>query len=222
MYPQYTKKGKEKETKEKTCVQCVIQKPIITKTWAGVTRLESVWMTAAIAAKHNLKLWRIDFVGAYLNSVTKEDIYMKQPEGFVQPGFEDHVCKLIHTIYGTMQGAHDWYETLTNTYNKLGYTTSRADPCVRYKADGNEYTMTDTYTDDVFGASKTDGEIAKRKDEIGKEWEIKDVRENEYFLGMHVQQDLTLGTIRLNGHIGNMSQIALNSHTRHLEIPHFQ
>ena len=34
------------------------------KTWAGVTRLESVWMTAAVAAKLNLKLWRIDFVGA--------------------------------------------------------------------------------------------------------------------------------------------------------------
>ncbi len=64
---------------------------------------------------------------------------------------------------------------LTNTYNKLGYITSRADPCVRYKVDGDGYTITDTYTDDVFGVSKTDEEIAKRKDEIGKEWEIKDV-----------------------------------------------
>ncbi len=68
--------------------------------WAGVTRLESVQMTAAITAKLDLKLWRIDFVGVYLNSLTKEDIYMKQPEGFVKPGFEDHVCKLIHTYTG--------------------------------------------------------------------------------------------------------------------------
>ena len=29
---------------------------------------------------------------------------MKQPEGFVEPGFEDYVCKLIHMIYGMMQG----------------------------------------------------------------------------------------------------------------------
>ena len=42
-------------------------------------------MTAAIAAKLNLKLWRLDFVGAYLNSLIKEDIYMRQPEGFVKP-----------------------------------------------------------------------------------------------------------------------------------------
>jgi hypothetical protein len=167
------------------------------ETWAGVTRLESVRMTAAIAAKLDLKLWSIDFVGAYLNSLTKEDIYMNQPEGFVEPGLEDHVCKLVHTIYGTMQGAHDWYETLTETYDKLGYITSRADPCVRYKREKDDYTLTDTYTDDVFGASTSTEEIERRKSEMGKEWEIKDMGETEYFLGMRVQQDLTLGIIRL-------------------------
>ena len=167
------------------------------ETWAGVTCLKSVRMTATIAAKYNLKLWRIDYVGAYLNSVTKEDIYMKQPEGFVEPGFDDYVCKLVHTIYGTMQGAHDWYETLKATYDDLGYITSRADPCVRYKRENGEYTLTDTYTDDVFGASTTDAEIRRRKDEMGKQWEIKDVGETEYFLGMQVQQDLDRGTIRL-------------------------
>jgi hypothetical protein len=86
-------------------------------------------MTAAIAAKHDLKLWQIDFVGAYLNSLTKEDIYMKQLDGFIEPGYEDYVTKLIHTIYGTMQGGHNWFETLGNMYNDLGYNTFRADPC---------------------------------------------------------------------------------------------
>ena len=126
------------------------------ETWAAVARLESVRMTAAIAAKLDLKLWRLDFVGAYLNSVTKEEIYMKQPEGFVEVGFEDHVAKLIHTIYGTMQGGHDWYEMLCTTYDELDYTTSRADPCVRIKEENSNYTITNTYTDDTFGASNNE------------------------------------------------------------------
>ena len=167
------------------------------ETWAAVTRLESVRMTAAIAAKFDLKLWRIDFVGAYLNSLTKEDIYMKQPEGFVEPGKEDHAGKLVHTIYGTMQGGHDWFKTLGTSYDELGYTTSRADPCVRFKKEDGNYTLTNTYTDDVNGASNSDEEMKKRKEEIGAKWEIKDVGENEYFLGMRIQQDLTQGTIRL-------------------------
>lgn len=38
----------------------------------------------------------------------------------------------------------------------------------------------------------------KRKDEIGGVWEIKDVGETEYFLGMRAQQDLNAGTIQLS------------------------
>jgi transposase InsO family protein len=167
------------------------------ETWAGVTRLESVRMTAAIAAHLNLKLWRIDFVGAYLNSLTKEDIYMDQPEGFIEPGQERKKGKLVHTIYGTMQGGNNWWYTLDNTYLDLDYKTSRADPCVRYKKEGDNYTLTDTYNDDVFGASNNDEEIKRRKDEMAKIWDIKDVGETEYFLGMRVQQDLEAGTIRL-------------------------
>jgi hypothetical protein len=122
---------------------------------------------------------------------------MKQPEGFIEPGYEDYACKLVHTIYGTMQGGHDWYETLSKTYRNLGYNTSRADPCVWTKQEDGNYKITDTYTDDVFGASSNNEEMKRRKDEIGKIWEIKDVGENEYFLGMRVQQDLKSGTIRL-------------------------
>jgi hypothetical protein len=154
-------------------------------------------MTATIAAHLNLKLWQINFIGAYLNSLTKEDICMRQLEGFIEPGCEDHICKLIHTIYGTMQEAHNWYEKLTNMYDKLGYTTLRADSYIWYKKSEGRYTITDTYTDDVFGTSETNEEIEQRKEEMGKEWEVKDVGETEYFLSMRVQQDLALGTIRL-------------------------
>jgi hypothetical protein len=137
------------------------------------------------------------FVGAYLNSLTKEDIYMQQPEGFVEPRYKDYVAKLVHTIYGTMQGGHDWYKTLGTTFDELGCSTSHADPCVQIKEGDGKYTITDMYTDNVFGASKDDVEIKERKDEISKVWDIKDVGEMEYFLGMRVQQDLNSGTIHL-------------------------
>lgn len=122
---------------------------------------------------------------------------MKQPEGFVKPGYTDYVCKLIHTIYGTMQGMHDWYETLSGTFDKIGYTTSHADPCVCFKKEDRNYTIMDTYTDNVFGALNMEAEGNKRKREIGEEWKIKDVGEMEYFLGMQVQQNLDKGTIQL-------------------------
>ena len=148
-----------------------------------------------MATKLNLKLWRLDFVGAYLNSLTKEDIYMKQPEGFVKPGYEEYVCKLMHTIYSTMHGGHNWYKTLSKTYDNLGYITSHMDPCVQFKKENGNYTISNTYTDDNFRASNNDDKTRRRKEEIGKVWEVKDVGENNYFLGMRVQQDIEQGII---------------------------
>src|SRR5271168_3983188 len=74
------------------------------------------------------------------------------------------------------------------------------DPCVRFKKENRNYTITNTYTDNVFGALNDDEEAERRKKEIGGVWEIEDVGENEYFLGMRVQQDLELGMIRLTQH----------------------
>ena len=96
-----------------------------------------------------------------------------------------------------MQGACDWYETLNKTYNDLSYTSSRADPFVWFKKEDGNYTIMDTYMDNVFSTSNNEEEERRRKKEIGDVWEIKDVGENEYFLGMWVQQDLTSGTIQL-------------------------
>ena len=92
---------------------------------------------------------------------------MKQPEGFIEPGKEDYTCKLVHMIYGTMQGGHDWFKTLGTTYDDLDYTTSRVDPCVCYKKENGNYTLTDTYTNDVFGASSDDQEIKRRWEKFG-------------------------------------------------------
>ena len=60
-------------------------------------------------------------------------------------------------------------------YTDLGYTTSKADPRVWFKKENGNYTITDTYTDNIFGASNDDKEVKQRKDEMGKVWEIKDV-----------------------------------------------
>lgn len=112
-------------------------------------------MVLAIIAVLKLSIFQVDFTAAFLNSPITHDVYMKQPEGFVKPGTEHLVCKLKKSIYGTMQGSHDWQATLAEGYKDDGYTTSRADPCIRFRRDGDEYTITSTYGDDVCGGSST-------------------------------------------------------------------
>ncbi|GAW08069.1 retrovirus-related pol polyprotein [Lentinula edodes] len=158
------------------------------KTYGGVARMESVRLVLAIIAVLRLTIFQVDFTAAFLNSPITHDVYMKQPDGFIQPGSEHLVCKLKKSIYGTMQGSHDWQETLAAGYNKDGYTTSRADPCIRYRRTGGEYTITSTYGDDVCGGSTTKTGRDNAVADLGKRWEANEVT-TEVLLGMTITQD---------------------------------
>ncbi len=82
------------------------------ETWAAVARFESIRMTAAFIAAYGLIPWQIDFTSAYLNSKIEEEVYMQQPQGHEVVGKEDWVCHLLKTLYGTKQGASNWWKEL--------------------------------------------------------------------------------------------------------------
>jgi len=157
------------------------------ETYALVARLESVRLVCAIAASRRLRLWQIDFVSAFLNSESVFDIYMEQPRGFEEGG-DDLVWKLRQTLYGTMQGAHDWAKNLDRTFEGHGYYRSRADPQIRSRVTENELTLTSTWTDDVLGASSTlEGKILA-KEQLRSSYEIKDIGEAKLILGIKISQ----------------------------------
>lgn len=160
------------------------------KTYGGVARMESVRLVLAIITVLKLSVFQVDFTAAFLNSPITHNIYMKQPDGFIQPGTEHLVCKLKKSIYGMMQGSHDWQETLAAGYQQDGYTTSRADQCVQYKRVGSEYTITSTYGDDVCGGSSSQAGREWAIKDLGKRWEANEVQ-MEVLLGMTIRQNPT-------------------------------
>jgi hypothetical protein len=111
------------------------------ETYASVARLESVRLICAVAASLGLRLWQVDFVSAFLNSNNAFELYMEQPPGFEEGG-KDNVWLLLKTLYGTMQGAHDWARNLHYTYEEHGYYTSKVDPHIQSQVEDNEITFT--------------------------------------------------------------------------------
>ena len=62
------------------------------ETFAPVARLKSVRIMLAIATFY--EIWQMDVKTAFLNGLLKEELYMMQPEGFVDPKGADKVCNL--------------------------------------------------------------------------------------------------------------------------------
>ena len=69
-------------------------------TFAPVARINSIWIKFALASIHKLYSNQMDVKSAFLNGDLDEEVYMKQPEGFVLLGNKHMVCKLIKSLYG--------------------------------------------------------------------------------------------------------------------------
>lgn len=153
-------------------------------------------MILAIIVILGLCMFQMDFRSAFLESPITHDVYIEQPDGFIEPGKEHLVCKLKKSIYGTKQGSHDWQETLAKGYTEDGYITSKADLCIRYKHVDGKYTITSTYGDGVCGGLTTKEGKMKAVSDLGKRWESSEV-ESKVLLGMVISQDPVTGAITI-------------------------
>ncbi|KAK1643102.1 hypothetical protein QYE76_060907 [Lolium multiflorum] len=80
------------------------------ETYAPVARLESIRILLAYASHHNFKLQQMDVKSAFLNGPIHEEVYVKQPPGFEDLNFPNHVYKLDKALYGLKQAPRAWFE----------------------------------------------------------------------------------------------------------------
>ena len=73
--------------------------------FSTVAMLKSVRIMLAIATFYDYEIWQMDVKTAFLNGYLKEELYMMQPEGFVDPKDANKVCKLQRYIYGLVQAS---------------------------------------------------------------------------------------------------------------------
>src|SRR3954462_1075426 len=83
------------------------------ETYAPVARLEAIRILLAYAAHKGIKLFQMDVKSAFLNGFLNEEVFVKQPPGFEDSKFPNHVFKLTKALYGLKQAPRAWYERLS-------------------------------------------------------------------------------------------------------------
>ncbi|GJT95783.1 retrovirus-related pol polyprotein from transposon TNT 1-94 [Tanacetum coccineum] len=116
------------------------------ESFAPVARLEAVRMFIAYAAHKNITIFQMDVKTAFLNGPLKEEVYVSQPEGFIDPEFPDHVYKLKKALYGLKQAPRAWYDKLSSFLMEHGFTK-----VARFKK--QDYTAMSTAEDEYVSLS---------------------------------------------------------------------
>ena len=70
------------------------------ETFIVVARIESIRVLPALACHLKFKLYQMDVKSVFLNGFLKEEVYVAQPKGFIDPHFPDHVLYLNKALYG--------------------------------------------------------------------------------------------------------------------------
>ena len=73
------------------------------ETFAPIAHMESIRVLLALACHLKFKLYEMDVKTTFLNAFLKEDVYVAQPKGFIDPHFSDHVLYLKKALYGLKQ-----------------------------------------------------------------------------------------------------------------------
>ena len=170
-----------------------------TETFAPVAKLPTVRLFLAFAAMNAYLVHHMDVKTAFLYARLLEEIFMEQPEGFVDPQKPDHVLKLLKCIYGLKQSPRNWNAKLHQTLLELGLTRSESDWSVYYKhLKDNSLIIVIVFVDDIIIMSKHETEIKQVKEHLMSQYKMSDLGEIKKYLGMHIHYEKEKQQIHLD------------------------
>ncbi|GJT28594.1 retrovirus-related pol polyprotein from transposon TNT 1-94 [Tanacetum coccineum] len=129
------------------------------ESFAPVARLEAIRIFIANAASKNMTVYQMDVKTAFLNGELKEEVYVHQPEGFVDPERPHHVYRLKKALYGLKQAPRAWYDTLSKFLLAQGFSKGVVDPTLFIRKTGKHTLHVQIYVDDIIFASTDPKEL---------------------------------------------------------------
>ncbi|KAJ0765449.1 putative RNA-directed DNA polymerase [Helianthus annuus] len=168
------------------------------ETFSPVAMLKSIRILFAIAEYYDYEIWQMDVKTAFLNGYLDEDVYMVQPEGFVDPKHPNKVCKLKKSIYGLKQASRSWNHRFDEEIRNFGFIKNGDEACVYKKASGSTVTFLVLYVDDILLFGNDIPTMEGVKAWLGRCFSIKDLGEAAYILGIKIYRDRSRRLIGLN------------------------
>ncbi len=161
-----------------------------------MAKLSSLQTLLVFAAEHDLEVHQMDVKSAYLNAPLKEEIYMEAPPSFDIP--ESMVLCLLKVVYGTKQGGHIWYKHIHVTLESMGYTHLELDHVVFICIIDGAISIISLYVNDVTMLCKSLKTINQDKEALKRSYQMTDLGEISWILGIQVTCNRDKGTIAMS------------------------
>jgi hypothetical protein len=168
--------------------------------FANTGKYKTLRVLLSIVARRNLELHQYDVPQAFTQAGLDEDVFMEMPEGFQVEGM---VCHLKKSLYGLKQSPRNWYLLVSQfIVQNLEFQATVSDPCLFWKKGraSGQMILLFLFVDDMQVAFEKVDEEEWNEDhhKLKKRFNITDLGESKFMLGMHIMRDRNARTIKLD------------------------
>ncbi|GJX17508.1 retrovirus-related pol polyprotein from transposon TNT 1-94 [Tanacetum coccineum] len=125
----------------------------------------------------------------FLNGELKEEVYVSQPEGFVDPNHPTHVYRLKKALYGLKQALWVWYDTFSWFLLDNKFSNGAVDPTLFTRKTGKHILLVQIYVDDIIFASTDPKACDIFSNEMSSKFQMSMMGQMSFFLGLQVSQN---------------------------------
>ncbi|KAH9800494.1 retrovirus-related pol polyprotein from transposon RE1 [Citrus sinensis] len=144
-------------------------------------------LTRSKAVMNHWVLRQIDINNAFLNGHLTEEVYMQQPEGFIDSSRPDYVCKLHKALYGLKQAPRAWFDRLKLVLTtQWGFRNSISDTSLFFKRTQGHLLLVLVYVDDIIITGSSPQLVQQAIINFQSAFALKDLGALNYFLGVQV------------------------------------
>ncbi|XP_020672785.1 uncharacterized protein LOC110092535 [Dendrobium catenatum] len=144
-----------------------------------------------LALHRQWTLHQLDVSNAFLHRDLPDDIYMRQPPGFIDSSNPTAVCKLHKSLYGLKKAPRQWFQKLTSFLQSQGFTFSRSDPSLLLLHNGQTQLYILIYVDDFLVTGNNTTAIDRLLHQLQNQFALKRLGHISLFLGIQVTQSST-------------------------------
>ncbi|KAI3735634.1 hypothetical protein L6452_15141 [Arctium lappa] len=127
-------------------------------------------------------------VAPFLNGILKEEVYVSQPERFVNPDKPDHVYILDKALYGLKQAPRPWYHVLSKFLVKSSFSKGKIDTTLFIKKEKADIILIQIYVDDIIFGSTNPKYCKNFSNLMVSRFHMSMMGEMNFFLGLQVKQ----------------------------------
>ncbi|KAJ9552322.1 hypothetical protein OSB04_016367 [Centaurea solstitialis] len=144
-------------------------------TFSPIVKPATIRTVLSISISRNWPIHQLDVKNAFLHGDLTETVYMRQPPGYVDSNFPDHVCRLRKALYGLKQAPRAWYQRFAVYLSSLGFLSSKTDTSLFTYHHGSDTIYLLLYVDDIILTASSPKLISMVISQLSSEFPMSDL-----------------------------------------------